>query len=237
MQPLRFYQAVLAFQHDLASDLKITVDPSRPLRSQIDLDFAYSKIPALLALVREQGPENLRRRSLWGQDSKNGWEYQLKAMLTGEPRDLDPVESFFPRACLQPMAERLQVQMSVDVNSAENICPMCDGLPQGTVLRPEGDGASRWLFCSFCLHEWLYRRIVCPWCGEENKERLPRYSCKECPHVHIEACDTCKRYLKAVDTTVDGHADALVDEAAFAALDLWAVEHEYRKLVPNLTGF
>jgi FdhE protein len=147
------------------------------------------------------------------------------------------VDEFFARACLQPIAENLQSQMPPDRNDSKSVCPACGGLPQLGVLRPEGEGASRYLLCSFCLREWLFRRIVCPFCGEEDKEKLPRYSAGQCDYVHVEACDNCLEYLKAVDMTVNGHAVPLIDEAAMAVLDVWAVEHGYKKAVPNLVGF
>jgi FdhE protein len=105
------------------------------------------------------------------------------------------------------------------------------------VLKPEGEGASRSLLCSFCLCEWPFRRVICPWCGEEDKERLPRYSSAEWNYVHVEACETCKHYLKAVDLSVNGLAIPLVDEAALAVLDVWATERGYVKIIPNLIGF
>ena len=37
--------------------------------------------------------------------------------------------------------------------------------------------------------------------------------------------------------TVDGRAVPLVDEVAAVALDLWATEHGYKKIEPNLMGF
>jgi len=106
-----------------------------------------------------------------------------------------------------------------------------------SVLRPESEGASRWLLCSFCLREWRYRRLACPSCGEEDKEKLPRYSAQECAYVHVEACDSCRHYLKAVDMTIDGHAVPLVDEAALVVLDVWASNRGYTKTIPNLLGF
>src|ERR1700678_2238786 len=39
-------------------------------------------------------------------------------------------------------------------------------------LRGEGDGGKRSLICSLCATEWQYRRIKCPNCGEEDKEKL-----------------------------------------------------------------
>jgi FdhE protein len=56
------------------------------------------------------------------------------------------------------------------------------------------------------------------------------------PHVRVEACDTCRVYLKAVDLTKNGLAVPEVDEIAAVALDLWAAEHGYTKLQTNLFG-
>lgn len=116
------------------------------------------------------------------------------------------------------------------------LCPLCYSRPQAAVLRPEGDGAKRLLLCSFCLTEWNFRRVVCPACAEENKDKLPRYSAADFPYVRVEACDTCKTYLKSVDLSVHGLAVPVVDEIAAAPLDLWAVDHGYSKIEPNLVN-
>jgi formate dehydrogenase maturation protein FdhE len=55
--------------------------------------------------------------------------------------------------------------------------------------------------------------------------------------VRVEACDTCKSYLKSFDTTLDGLLIPEVDEIAFPALDIWASEQGYRKIQLNLMGF
>jgi len=165
------------------------------------------------------------------------WLRLGEAALVAGQCILSAADDFFTRACLQPMAEHLQRQMPKVADQLPHICPVCAGLPQLTVLRPEGEGSSRSLVCSFCLCEWAFRRIICPWCGEEDKEKLPRYSAEECTYVHVEACDTCGRYLKAVDMTINGHAVPLVDEAAFAVLDVWATGRGYTKVRTNLLGF
>jgi FdhE protein len=235
---LKFYEVVLDFQRELAGQFKAPIRLEIPLREQIDVAGAYLAIPSLLAVVARQGPEALAQhaRSL-RQAGETSWTEILESTLMVSGSEQSPVDSFFGRTCLQPIAENLQTQMPAQANYSKPLCPVCGGFPQLAVLRPEGDGASRWLLCSFCLREWLYRRIVCPWCGEEDKEKLPRYSAEECGHVLVEACDTCKKYLKAVDMTIDGHAEPLVDEAALAVLDVWATEHGYTKMVPNLIGF
>ena len=54
--------------------------------------------------------------------------------------------------------------------------------------------------------------------------------------MRVEACDTCRHYLKGIDLTRLGIAVPLVDEVASAPLDLWADEHGYVKIELNLVG-
>jgi FdhE protein len=144
---------------------------------------------------------------------------------------------FFARACLQPYAEYNASHSNLDLTAYTGpLCPLCNSRPQVAVLRPEGNGAKRSLICSFCLLEWNFRRIVCPACGEQDKEKLPRFSSPDFSHLRVEACDTCMTYLKSVDLTVNGLAIPIVDEIAGAPLDLWAGDHGYSKIELNLVG-
>jgi FdhE protein len=54
--------------------------------------------------------------------------------------------------------------------------------------------------------------------------------------MRVEGCETCKFYLQTVDLTKDGHAVPLVDDLAAIPLTLWAHEHGYSRLQPNLLG-
>lgn len=108
--------------------------------------------------------------------------------------------------------------------------------PLCSVLRPEGDGGKRSLVCGVCFAEWEFNRIRCPGCGEADEQKLPVYVAAQFTWVRIEACDTCRSYLKSIDMTKNGHAVPEVDEIASVALDIWAAEQGYSKLCPNLFG-
>ena len=54
--------------------------------------------------------------------------------------------------------------------------------------------------------------------------------------MRVDACDSCRHYLKSIDLGRLGLAVPLVDEVAAAALDLWALEHGYEKIELNLVG-
>jgi FdhE protein len=146
-------------------------------------------------------------------------------------------DQFLPRAFLQPYAEYLSGAPAAEEDSgAPSLCPYCGARPLLGVLRQEGDGGKRLLLCSFCLREWEFRRIICATCGEETEKKLPVYVAEQFPYLRVDACDTCKFYLRTVDLTRDGNAVPLVDDIAAIPLSLWAEEHGYSRAQANLLG-
>jgi FdhE protein len=144
---------------------------------------------------------------------------------------------FFARAFLQPYAAYVAGRTAVPpVLATPRVCPLCVGRPLFGVLRIEGDGGKRCMVCSFCGYEWEFRRILCPTCGEEEEKKLPVYVAEQFPHIRVEVCETCKFFVRTIDLTKDGHAVPVVDDLAAIPLTLWAHEHGYRRLQPNLLG-
>ncbi|HEV2028236.1 MAG TPA: formate dehydrogenase accessory protein FdhE [Candidatus Dormibacteraeota bacterium] len=123
----------------------------------------------------------------------------------------------------------------------------------------------RFLFCARCHSSWGYARMTCPGCGEDSSSRLPIFNEEGTasgergsvvrglqgrlagyggaehkavfPHIRIEACDSCRRYLLNIDLASDPKAVPLVDELAALPLDLYAREQGFSKITPNLMGF
>lgn len=238
---LRFYRRVLALQ--TMADRSVNVDASRlpkspsEFRSVLDLEHAARSLPPLVSMVLEHGPSRLAADAIGWQHLSSG-EVQVKLSQWFDAQNHSDIGfAFFPRVLLQPHAERLAQALGVPRGFAGDKCQVCGSAPQLAVIRPEGDGGKRSLLCWFCHTEWDFRRVLCPNCGEVNHEKLPRYTAEGVRAVRVEACDTCRTYLKSVDLTIDGHAVPLVDEIATAALDLWAEERGYQKIVPNIMGF
>jgi len=78
--------------------------------------------------------------------------------------------------------------------------------------------------------------VVCASCGEERPFKLAYFQSDQFDHVRIEACESCKQYIKGIDQTRFGLAVPLIDDVASAALDLWATEKGYAKIELNLVG-
>ena len=231
---LKFYAELARFQEKAFAELQS--------KGETDVRAVVLHFPALIQLVSRSGTEMLAN---FAADYLQGTESQLdllSAVWEGGAAlaACDPAGRFYARVLLQPFAEYLASRGPVDASGqasgAGATCPFCNARPVAGVLRREGDGAERRLLCSLCSTEWPFLRVLCPGCGEENKDKLPIYRAAEFPAARIDACDTCQTYLKSIDLTKDGHAIPMVDEIASVALNVWADEQGYVKLETNLLG-
>jgi formate dehydrogenase maturation protein FdhE len=258
---LSYYARVATFQKGLYSEIrkalagspKISAD--RPLRDELDLFLLLPRISGFLSMIHEIAPMPLSEAAgSLAEKGPGGWQRAIEDFWHGDA-EVDPVmnddeqiqasdfldASYSDRLLtwifLQPYAEYLADHREVAiVDGTPSTCPLCGGKPIVGVLRSEGDGAKKSLICMLCAHEWTFRRIYCPACGEEREPQMAFYSAPEIAHVRVDVCDTCHTYLKSIDLTKTGLAVPVVDELATIPLDLWAREHGYMKLQINLLG-
>jgi FdhE protein len=224
---LHFYAELARFQKPVFAELQS--------KSETELHKLVCYFAALIKLVARAGTELLADFAAKNLQSADAQLELLSAAWAGG-ETLDPAGRFYARVLLQPYAEYLASRGDINASGAGPTCPFCNARPVAGVLRGEGDGGKRWLLCSLCSTEWPYRRVLCPGCGEENKDKLPIYTAAEFRAVRVDACDTCHTYLKSIDLTKDGHAIPMVDEIATVALNIWAEEHDYVKLETNILG-
>jgi len=228
---LEFYQRLAHFQKSVYRAVESSADH--------DIGILPRHFPALLALISDAGSPALKESARALEQASAEERLDLLAAFWQHEISLDqlPAEyGFFAQALLQPYAEYLAERANASTEASPPLCPFCGSKPQLAVLRPEGDGAKRFLLCSLCGTEWFFRRLLCPNCAEENKDRLPVFTAAEFDYVRVDACDTCHTYLKSIDLTKNGKAVPVVDELATVSLNLWAKEHNYQKLQPNLFG-
>jgi FdhE protein len=231
---LGFYRAVTECQSELLLRL--------PEPSKARVDFLVQFFPSLFELVERKGPPGLIKKAEEARaSSEEEWRAALASFWKGERRE--GLESFFPKALLQPYAFRLALEWRKGEKaraepSETGACPFCKHPPAVGILREESgpEGVARSLVCSLCSLEWGFPRILCPGCKEEDPDKLPRFTAQEIPWMRLEACETCGRYLKAADSTKDRRAVPLVDEIASTPLDVLAGREGFVKLETNLCG-
>jgi len=248
---LRFYVHIAKFQRDLyarlsrSREIASRVNPTGSLRDELFMPPLLREYPTFLRIVSEHGPAPLAAHAKQLAESAGDREARWSGMLAKywadgcrhEPALKDERSTFCARAFLAPVAELLAAQHTMPPAFSKRMaCPLCDGAPQASVLRPEGDGGKRTLLCSFCGTEWEFVRIVCASCGEEDEKKLCFYTTDNPNYIRVEACQTCKRYMLTIDMTKNGLAAPVVDELAAVPLGLWAKEQGYVKVQPNLFG-
>ena len=223
-----------------------TSDLPRLQLERLPLDELSPGFDTFCRGIPETAPEPIARaaRAVAAAGRETGTDLLL-ALLTGSGFQTpaaalacDPAPlAFLPRGFLSPLAEALSHLVTPAGSARTPTCPQCGWPPQVSVLDDEPDAqGTRRLVCALCAAAWVFPRAICPGCGTSGDEGLQFHVHDALPHVRVEACKTCRRYLKSVDLRVLGVAEPLVDDLATPELDLWAAEQGLEKIAPNVLG-
>jgi formate dehydrogenase maturation protein FdhE len=235
-EPLRFASGLYRAQARVAAGLEAG-HAEEPLTGRLadDADRIAGAIPSVLRYAEESGPPALAEAArARREDLPATAQTRLLVYWQG-----DAPGDYLSRAVLRPYVELLRAaRMPPDRVHRQGRCPLCGGAPW-VAARREGsllEGAKRMLACSLCGGEWLFGRILCPSCLEENPERLPSFTSQTHPTVRIEACETCRRYVKSLDLSEDARPIPEVDDLVSLSMDLWAREQGFERIEPGLAG-
>ena len=98
-------------------------------------------------------------------------------------------------AILEPLRE-VTGELLEEKPWRKGYCPLCGHLPaMGQLIRTKR-GRERELICGCCKMKWTYRRIGCPYCGNENVNTLKLIEFVEMPEMRLDTCEECKAYVK-----------------------------------------
>lgn len=197
------------------------------------LTAAGSNLPRPLA---EAGADLTGRDLLEQEDLVTTW--------LDDPSLLDPRLALWISIAAGPILEGAAAKM--DPPSKEDwqgrACPMCGDVPQCSAIVEESggfmQGAPRYLICGRCAGWWVFPRAVCPSCGEDDSRRISSYAADVWIWARVDACETCRVYVKTFDLRVKGAGDVvpLVDDVATLALDVWAHETGLERPRLSLAG-
>jgi Protein involved in formate dehydrogenase formation len=237
-EPLRFAAGLNRVQARMAASL-VAAHEDGPLSGRLgeDAGRVVERRDALLDFAARSGPEGLAEaaRTRAGEDSAVAGSRLLVYWDGGRPA----TEDYLSRALLRPYVEVLRgLGIAPDRPHRSGYCPVCGGAPWIGVRRAESesDGARRYLGCGLCGGEWPFVRIRCPSCLEEDPYKLPSFRAEGHEAVRIEACETCRRYVKSIDLTDDARPIPEVDELLSLSMDLWAAEQGFTRIEPGLAG-
>lgn len=258
-QLLDFYGALLVVQEKAYSDAASDVPPAAQLGAYV----SEVVMPRIVDVSVAAGTDGLRSAVLRWHETQSPHS-AVERWIRGQSQPM--VERFLARAALGPVLEALgrDARRVCEGPRDPRHCPECGGPPQLSYFASAGEDLAtgpRRLLCARCGASWGYARMTCPGCGEDASAKLSIFSEEGTasgergsvvrglpggqgsahhavfPHVRIEACDTCRRYLLNIDAAGDPLAVPLVDELTAVPLDLVARERGYTKITPNLMGF
>ena len=109
---------------------------------------------------------------------------------------------FMAHGSIRPSLSLCAEQLTTYIDNKDTLwekgyCPVCGSSPAISILRGEGE---RFLFCSFCDHEWHSQRIYCPFCENKDQKTLHYFFSEEEEEYRVNVCDQCRRYIKTIDT-------------------------------------
>ncbi|MCP4367173.1 MAG: formate dehydrogenase accessory protein FdhE [Deltaproteobacteria bacterium] len=99
---------------------------------------------------------------------------------------------------LNVCAQQLAAYLDKENTWEKGYCPVCGSLPAISMFI--GEGGERFLFCSFCWHQWSSIRLYCPFCDNTDSKALNYFYSEEEKEYRVDLCDNCKKYIKTIDT-------------------------------------
>ncbi len=104
-------------------------------------------------------------------------------------------------------------------------CPICGGDPDMAAL--EKSGGRRRLLCSRCDAEWAFRRLGCPFCGNDDPKELAFFPSEDKVY-RLAVCERCRRYLKTMDLRETKERPLAAERILTAGMDVSAQGTGYR---------
>src|SRR2546421_5792882 len=259
-QLLDFYGAVLGVQEKAYHDAAAASPPAASIAAYV----TEVVVPGVVDVTVSTGPERLRSELIHRLENESP-HHMVQGWIEGD--DQAPVDRFVARAALSPVLEALGPDARAACAGPRDggHCPECGGPPQLSYFAAAPEDLAtgpRYLLCARCGATWGYARMTCAGCGENDSAKLPIFSEQGTvsgdrgsvvrglapalppnqsravfPHMRIEACERCRRYLLSVDLASDPRAVPIVDELAAIPLDLYARDRGFSKITTNLMGF
>jgi FdhE protein len=131
------------------------------------------------------------------------------------------------RALHRPVFDRFRAWRDAQTDAAWRLdyCPTCGAHPVLALLTGREAGRQRLLSCSLCGTRWEFKRIGCPYCGNDDQAGLDLVEIEGEEGLRLDLCRGCKGYVKTVTTDQNPaflladwttlHVDVLAREQGF----------------------
>jgi len=250
------YEAILPLLRDAelrVGTIPLTPEQARekmgkgqPLLFGVDLDIDLDSLRALmikLARALEPSAGDAAHRILLALEENT---LDLGALLSAVAEGTSgPIGSVAQRLALD--AELLMMVLQNALKPAlrewrRQLTPVAEGIPwnkgacfvcgdAAALAELQGNNQTMHLRCSRCGADWVFRRLQCMYCGNEDPD-TQRYldSGNRNKILRAEACDTCKGYVKVIAAFSPTPTELLaVEDLATLHLDYSAQERGYSR--------
>ena len=125
---------------------------------------------------------------------------------------------------------RRVVRSRIVENGNRSECPTCGATAALAVLVEETGGRRRILVCPCCHTKWNFKRVGCPYCGDESPQSILEVEGDK--DHRIDACNQCRGYIKTF--TGSGDMSLFLADWPTLHLDMLARERGYERLGTSL---
>ncbi len=208
----------------LAFDLDATRGLAIRLAEALSRRGVAKAAPVRDALARERFPmERLLRHAAAGD---RAFVRTLALVLAVDPALLDVVAQNAIKPALRAWSRQL-APLARGLSWEKGYCFVCGARAALAELR--GGELFRHLRCGRCGADWGVRRVLCPFCGNENPSSLGfLHAGKPMERARVAVCDGCREYLKVVTAFEPGAPDeVVVEDLATLPLDYAARARGY----------
>jgi FdhE protein len=206
--------------------------------NDFDLEEPKKYFFALLEIAKKRAPEESERIIKGLEDGSLNYEEMVRESFTmqtateesgDDDEKLFDLLNLFVEESLRPALEILSEKYNDTIMKSqwpEGYCPVCGKEPKIGELREEE--GFRYLFCNQCGCEWSFRRVKCPFCGNDDQKTLAYFTIEDEEAYRVDVCNRCKRYIKTVDfRKTREKANLDVEDIATLHLDILANEEGY----------
>ncbi|MEQ8162541.1 MAG: formate dehydrogenase accessory protein FdhE [Smithellaceae bacterium] len=209
-----------------------------------DLTPPREYFDSLITIAKRKMPHDADKIKEIVESKEFDWEKLIKASFdrveeeeeVENRKTLEDVEDYldlidlFVEESLRPELEYIAEKYGIIVSRfgwTEGYCPICGKEPKIGEIRENEDG-KRYLFCHQCGYKWNFRRIKCPFCGNEEQHSLAYFAVEGEERYHVDVCNKCRRYIKTVELSKSAEEINLdVEDIATLHLDMLAYEEGY----------
>lgn len=142
-------------------------------------------LPLLLGACLQRDREKITAAAAGSQVQASLLEFTLETLLKVA---LEPLAATLPEADFEGWQE--------------GHCPVCGS--RAGMAELVGEEGRRYLCCCTCFFKWPFKRLQCPYCGNDDTQTLSYFTIDEGP-TRVDTCQKCSRYIKTRDSR-KGHA-------------------------------